>query len=84
MVEEETEIDEEQELRLKFWAACEASGAKPDVAITVCAEILTNLITAHAPNLEGALRVLEHVVAMMGGNITDIYTRQREQMSLPQ
>ena len=40
MVDEETEVDEEQELRLKFWAVCEASGAKPDVAITACAEVL--------------------------------------------
>ena len=84
MVDEETGVDEEQELRLKFWTVCEASGAKPDVAITACAEVLTNLITVNAPNLEGALRMLEHVVAMMGGNITDIYTRQRDQMLPPQ
>ena len=42
MVDEETGVDEEQELRLKFWTVCEASGAKPDVAITACAEVLTN------------------------------------------
>jgi hypothetical protein len=79
--DEDPDVIREQELFEKFWAVvCEASDAKPAVIGNACARALTNLIAAHAPDLENALAILACVTTSMMEDIEGGYPQQREQM----